>query len=70
MSSAASSVLVLVALVGCSTPLQNRPVLELPEGVDDWWFTVSPGGRAAAYAERRGSDAYLVAGGRHIGPYP
>ena len=70
MSSAASRALLLAALAGCATPLQDRAVLELPPGVDDWWSTVSPEGRATAYAERRGSDAYLVAGGRRIGPYP
>lgn len=70
MSSAVSRVLLFALLAGCATPLQDREVLELPSGVDDWWFTVSEGGQAAAYAERHGSDAYLVAGGRRIGPYP
>jgi hypothetical protein len=70
-----SRLLALVAAIagGCvSNPRlpAEREVLELPAAADAWWFTVSPGGRAAAYVERKGSDAYLMAGGRRLGPYP
>jgi hypothetical protein len=53
-----------------AAPPGERPVLELPAGIDDVWATVSPGGRGAAYTERRGSDAFLQVGGRRLGPYP
>ena len=62
----------LLGWVACAAPEiadGERLVRELPEGADVWWFSAAPDG-AAAYAERRGFDAYLVAGGRSEGPYP
>ncbi len=57
---------VLCALGACAP--SRTGLLELPADRDVRWFGAVPG--AAAYAERRGSDAYLVAEGRREGPYP
>ncbi|HYE99828.1 MAG TPA: hypothetical protein VEJ18_13000 [Planctomycetota bacterium] len=57
-------------LLGCvAAEVREILALELPADADAWWFDVSPDGRAA-WAERRGSDAYLHADGRRDGPYP
>lgn len=75
VSAASKSILALgiLALSGCGSALrlpEERVVLELPVGVEPWWITVSPGGQGSAYAERRGSDAFLVFDGRRLGPFP
>jgi hypothetical protein len=65
--------LLLAGLAACASPPKAGPddrlVATFPPGVDVWWFTVSPGGSGSAYAERRGSDAYLHFRGRVTGPY-
>ena len=65
--------LLLVGLAACASPpaasVADRLVETLPPGVDAWWFTVSPGGSGAAYAERRGSDAFIHVRDRVYGPY-
>jgi uncharacterized lipoprotein YmbA len=60
----------LAALAACASAVPSeRTVLELPPEADVWWFTASGDGHAA-WAERRGFDAYLHAGGRLEGPFP
>lgn len=49
---------------------EERRVATIPEGMDVWWFSVSPGGTSAAFAERRERQAYLHFGGREYGPFP
>jgi hypothetical protein len=55
-----------LALAACAAPAPRT----LPPGADVWWFTISRDGSTLAYAERIGSNAWLVAGDRRYGPYP
>jgi hypothetical protein len=65
--------LLLACLAGCAGPrgsaFENRLVARLPDGADVWWFAASRDGSTAAWSEREGSRAWLVAGGRRFGPY-
>lgn len=59
-----------VLLAGCSAvaPSSTRPIAEIPPGVNDWWFSASRDG-TLAYADRRGSEVFVVVGSRRYGPY-
>jgi hypothetical protein len=59
---------IVLGLVACASPSEgDHLVAELPN--DPWWFSVSEGGRSAAYAERRAADAFLTVDGRRYGPF-
>jgi hypothetical protein len=61
------SALLVLSLAACAP---SPPAAEFPEGVDPVWFTLSPNGSGAAWAYRRGSDAFLMHDGRRQGPFP
>lgn len=43
---------------------------EVPEDVTAPWVAMSPQGRGWAYTELRRSEAFMVANGRRLGPFP
>jgi hypothetical protein len=59
----------LVSCQGVRSLSESSCRFEIPDGVTVPWVAVSPGGRAWAYAELRRSEAFVVAGGRRLGPY-
>lgn len=61
-----------IALTACQSPEKTAEPhrFEIPEGVSAPWSAVSAGGLGWAYTELRRSEAFMIANGRRLGPYP